>query len=549
MMLEKMLTEEQQNVFHRIINFIYAPIQSKNDIAGIFQAPAGCGKSFLCKFLVEKLIGTFKIAGVAPTHKAKKVLDAFINKDRLIPIKMMTVSSMLSRTRKHSYIGTKHFGRDTDHKMNHYDLFLIDEASMITDEDVNVILNIAFQLRKKILFIGDKNQIPNPSQKYIIRDGIANKKDSAAFDLENKFVLTKIVRQTYDNPIIPLYTEIIQAIKTTKSTNLPTKTIINDEGKGVYFYDDKELWYSKLKSLIGTLPTEQLRVIAYTNEAIKNHNETIRKWYKRGEHPEEGELLMGYNNLGYPNVYLENGQDYIVSKIVDIKKSIGGFNNISGQEFHLKEASTNDTTKVFIPNLNTSENKSFLKNLITKAELVNKKNSSINAFKSYISIKNQIAFMDNIYKFNDQITSEREFRKNHPLLFKSITEFIKDVLPEDTGERELIDSVSAQEIMEKYGLDFFEERIQDDKPIIATEKLCDRFCVIEKDIDYGYAITAHKSQGSSFHTVFIDDNDFEKLQNYWSYKHDCIINSQKEKLQLKYVSYTRPTFCAHVFSN
>ncbi|PWG68587.1 hypothetical protein DF186_24840, partial [Enterococcus hirae] len=77
---------------------------------------------------------------------------------------------------------------------NSFDLFLVDEASMITDNDVNLIMNYALQYKKKVLFIGDKCQIPNPSQKYICKNEIATKRDSIAFDIPNKFKLTTIVR-------------------------------------------------------------------------------------------------------------------------------------------------------------------------------------------------------------------------------------------------------------------------------------------------------------------------------------------------------------------
>ena len=105
--------------------------------------------------------------------------------------------------------------------------------------------------------------------------------------------------------------------------------------------------------------------------------------------------------------------------------------------------------------------------------------------------------------------------------------------------------LAAKNISEKYG-EIITERIQDDKPISGTEQICDKFCVIEKDIDYGICITSHKSQGSSFKTVFIDESDFDKLQDSWSYDLDCKINAIKEKNQLKYVAFTRPSNFAHI---
>lgn len=52
---------------------------------------------------------------------------------------------------------------------------------------------------------------------------------------------------------------------------------------------------------------------------------------------------------------------------------------------------------------------------------------------------------------------------------------------------------------------------------------------IKKDVDYGYAITTHKSQGSTYKHVFVDENDIDRNSN------------TTEKNKLKYVAFSRPT--------
>ena len=79
--------------------------------------------------------------------------------------------------------------------------------------------------------------------------------------------------------------------------------------------------------------------------------------------------------------------------------------------------------------------------------------------------------------------------------------------------------------------------MSDNKEIGASETLSDMFQVIEKDISYGYAITAHKSQGSTYHTVFIDEPDFNTLKDHWSARHRGIIRTERD--QLKYVALSR----------
>jgi len=60
--------------------------------------------------------------------------------------------------------------------------------------------------------------------------------------------------------------------------------------------------------------------------------------------------------------------------------------------------------------------------------------------------------------------------------------------------------------------------------------------VIVKDLDYGYAITGHKSQGSTYSHVFVMEND---INENWV---------MKERNQIKYVALTRPSISATVLT-
>ena len=59
---------------------------------------------------------------------------------------------------------------------------------------------------------------------------------------------------------------------------------------------------------------------------------------------------------------------------------------------------------------------------------------------------------------------------------------------------------------------------------------------IARDMDYGYALTAHKSQGSTYTHVFVMEND---INSNWLVK---------ERNQIKYVALTRPTTTATVLT-
>ena len=545
-----MLTPDQQTALDGIKDFIY----NKPDRCAILYAAAGCGKTYLTRVIVNELRGTHRVAGVAPTHKARKVLDKFLNENSLAKIKTMTIASLLSKVRAHSYIGTKRYVRGADTKMTNFDVFLIDEASMISDIDVDLIMNYAEEFKRKILFIGDKYQIPNPSQKFALIDGIASKKDSKAFDLPLGFPLTTVVRQGADNPIIDIYTEIRDAITEKREPQLCRDDQVAGDN-GVRFYTSREDWYKVIQDAYMAVsaenkPLHKTRIIAYTNDSVKSHNTMIRRLFKRGPKPEIGELLMGYNNIGWPVPKIENSQDYYVKdathttlhKVCPENNHV--FRRLVGDLLTLAEPDSTKTSTIFVPELSAPENQAMLQELVLRAEKVNRNRSTKNDFKHYSNLKNLLVFMEPVYKFNDEIIGEAEFRLQNPLLFKPVEDVIEDL---DEGDRSILENQLVQDIQAKYGEDMLQSRASDDKPISGSERLSDRYCVIEKDLDYGVCITSHKSQGSNFETVFIDEADFDKLRSFWSFTLDCKVDSSKERNQLKYVSYTRPSKMAHVY--
>lgn len=64
----------------------------------------------------------------------------------------------------------------------------------------------------------------------------------------------------------------------------------------------------------------------------------------------------------------------------------------------------------------------------------------------------------------------------------------------------------------------------------------EKWSIIAKDLDYGYAITCHKAQGSTYTHVFVMEND---INDNWLLK---------ERNQIKYVALTRPSISATVLT-
>jgi superfamily I DNA/RNA helicase len=139
--------------------------------------------------------------------------------------------------------------------------------------------------------------------------------------------------------------------------------------------------------------------------------------------------------------------------------------------------------------------------------------------------------MEDIYYYNGRVYSLQEFKKLHPLLFTKTTDTISDTIKQ---------SELVTKIVNLYP-DILNDRLNDkNKAISDSETLSDKFMVIEKDISYGYAITSHKSQGSTYNNVFVDFDDFEKITNRYNFKLKKYENRTRERNQLKYVAITRP---------
>ena len=535
----KTLTLDQEEALHGILEFIKKPIIECKDCSTILYAAAGCGKTFLTRHIADKLRGSYVIAGVAPTHKARKVLDKFLNDKTFYKIKTMTVASLLGKLRSHSYIGTKNY-KETNSKIHLYNLFIIDEVSMINDEDIKKIVSYAFKFKRKMLFVGDKYQIPNPVQHYILEDGMAYKADSNIFNIPG-FELTTNLRQKENNPIIPIYLEIRKAIDEKREADISRENNMKN-GIGINFYLNKEEWYLQMTEIyLNSEELHNVKILAYTNDAVKIHNQSIRNLYGRGIKPERGELLMGYNNLGFPEPYISNGQDYYIINITDTTTyKILNYRNLVGYIMKTKECDTNIQADLFVCDISHYNNQEILQDLVKRAEKVNSKYSTKTDYKKYCDIRNKLIFMENIYKYQNEIITESQFRCNNPLLFKNISEVI------DSESKIILNNKLTEDINEKYG-EILNERLEDNKNFSNVEKLCDQFCIIEKDIDYGYSVTSHKSQGSTYRTVFIDEADFDKLKDYFNYKFNCEVKTVKEKNQLKYVCYTRPSNNAYVF--
>lgn len=531
------LTESQKDAFNKIKEFL-----NNEEPAITISGSAGTGKTTLMKYVIDYIIETNidreSIIAISPTHKARRVLNNTINKDKFLKITTCTIASILGKVRELSYIGTKKFSDPCISKLSNYNIFILDEISMVLDSDLNIILNYICETdNKKIILIGDICQIPNPSQKIIRVENECFKSDSFAFNIDNSINLKEIVRQNKDSIIIKIATYIRDNINI---DNFITKIldILEIPHEEIIIY--KDLYETVLEDIKNNMTT---RIIAYTNSNVRTHNLEVRKKLGYIEPFMINETLIGYNNVGFPNPFITNGSEYtIISKKFTISKKIVRYTNLAGYIIDLKNIDNENeiSTNLFFISINHTNNILFIKDLINLAEKVNSYKSTLTDFKAYHSLKNKAIFIEDVYKYMGKIYTELEFKESHPMLFTKVIDTI-DIKKKTMYKNDFINSFN-----ELYD-DLIENRMLDHKDISENETYADQFKVIEKDIYYGYSITSHKSQGSTYESVYVDENDFNKLQNRWNFKFNCFENKIKEKNQLKYVAYTRASKKLKIF--
>lgn len=261
--------------------------------------------------------------------------------------------------------------------------------------------------------------------------------------------LTKVER-TDDNAILK------EATNLRNNQPLSMESSFNDEGKGVAFTKDNQTASDVIKYYVGQLKNnpDSFKILAYTNAAVANYNERVRRLLGyQGETPNVGEPMMGYANWGYDyhrkTYQFINSEAYTVTK-VDAPKQVS---------FNIQE---NNVKLTIIPIT--------LKDSLGESRTFN-----------YIDIKGNAA--------NRETVAFLGALKN-----KS---WAKAMSVPKYARRPYYNTVNQ---IEQYL--FVNDDIKEGGRTLVA-----------KVIDFGYAMTVHKSQGSTFTNVLMDENDISKARN------------------------------------
>jgi len=304
---------------------------------------AGSGKTSIMKIIVAALGN--KVSLAAPTNNQARALTELSGKAALTIHKTLGLAPL---DESDEGLMFEQFGRV---KIVQDGLLVVDEASMIEDANVALILEEAAAKNTKVLFLGDDMQLDPVNN---------NGKQSDAFITSNFVSLSKVERQAAGNPI----TRIINAFRTyAKDHSLKTTAYSDVTENGAALFLPHSEFSKMLKYSIdnyyntaeGRTNPNFVKWIAYRNDTVDTINNSIRESLGRGFFPEKGEFLTAKTDSyeftdKKKKVYnYRNAESIIVDSVED-----EGFQTLFNSRIHGKfitilNLDTNKKTKLFVP--------------------------------------------------------------------------------------------------------------------------------------------------------------------------------------------------------
>lgn len=186
---------------------------------------------------------------------------------------------------------------------------IIDEASMINEENYKILNDIAKEHRLKIIYVGDEAQLAPVNEDKIskvFRNG------------EGKVIRLTQVERTDDNAILKEATAIRNGEPLSKVSSF------NSKGEGVAYISPKhqEAINEVIDKYVKGLKQNPnyFRILAYTNKAVTAYNNQVRELLGYDSPiPHVGEPMTGYANWGYEwrtkSYRLINSESYKVTQV------------------------------------------------------------------------------------------------------------------------------------------------------------------------------------------------------------------------------------------
>lgn len=566
------LRNEQKLAMQNMYDFL---VDHKQQTYGLYGY-AGSGKTTTVVEFVSYMISNkylHSVSFVAPTNKAvdvikkkfkthlkhiseilleKTLTDTFNFEDEIdaleqneITINFLTIHKLLEFQREYSVQGETIFVRDPKKgsRIPKFELVIIDECSMISMDMIDSIFEELRNIGKKngpkskgyrhipkIIFTGDPAQLPPVNEddssifcrsekdlsfkdymnamSFKLSDTISSDATSimefryklllSELSKMKTFLMKSVVRSKLDT-VTAVCNELRKWIK---SADLPELEKYKDT-EGVWFFENIDTidkvrsdWFKKFLNSIKSGETSI--IITWTNRQTDIYNDTVRRYIFKGKKInkfELGDLLMLSDFYG-----LELGEDFVKQKLY-----------------------TSEQIKVISTKMSNAPIKLF--------EMI--KNSGLKKLKHGIKIEERVKILidglNDVYckdvKFMSWILKVHKLGEdNNTMVIVVIDDTAKEKYEKHKTESSLAIKNFSKQLLNQYRTSPKQIETSVIKPLWKqwNKIFVDSFA----NVTYGYSITCHKAQGSSFHDVYVDLDDI--LQN-------------KKKIESRKCAYTAAT--------
>jgi hypothetical protein len=499
------LTNDQLNAVRKIINYI----ETNPKVPFILKGKAGTGKTTVIRIINEYFKNKSSVI-ITPTHKAGK-----------------NASIVTYGTTQNKY---RTFASAFYSKLNtpKEDILLFDEVSMLNDKDLVILNNKLKNFNRTVIFMGDIRQLP-PVKSSKVSPFFNSKNDN------NVYELTEVMRFDKQGSIFKIADRFAE--------NLSQYSVIKQYPN--YLKSEKDEFYAvdSSKRLIDSYiyfyrqennNPSNVRLITYGNKTAEKYNNEIRNIIFKGNLEynivQNNDLLNG--NAGWStksvlsNPILNSSEYFVKDEPQTVSKKYKEY-SYEGQSLKLSEivnGNFDSETYITIVNPTDSKNLKLFKHIAST--IINFKNTG----KEYES------------SFNDELD---KIEKSG--IYSLTTMYAK---PISTFNNKVND-------VELYTLDQMLKIIKSEKPSLSENEIMNlidneqynEYYKIEQNISFGYAITTHKSQGSTYKHTMVDEVNIsfkdenrkinDQNNNFYAY----------EANQMRYVSFSRPTTTLVVYTN
>ena len=480
------LSNDQKKAKNKIIEFL----NDKMKKLFLLKGSAGTGKTTLITNILGMEIYKDKnIALCATTHKAVSVLKEMKVDNR--ELKFITIHKLLKIKRKINKYGDTLFDTNIINSGNNgknnesiycYDIIIIDECSMIDKKLLDTIFNLQDKIRGKIIFIGDICQLPP-----------VNENNSSIFYYNlHGYELNEIMR--YKGKIINLCDDIRKLIFD-KSYKLKLNSY---NSKNIIFYKNTNNFISNFVKKYKKADKDYPICICYTNKRCNYINNSIRKLLFNDI---DNNKFLKDELIIFNNFYKTEKNSYYTSRKEKIKSvGVKDYNFINFKTDIIKILDTKIEKYNEFLDMGEYERNSII---IIKMKLLEKMELFFN------KIENIDIRVYNIKLYNNDIILciyDKDIEKYEKLIEMSKNRLRKIF----TWLQNIIKILeNSKNIYVRFINNLWE---------IFYNRLIDTFC----EIDYGYCITTHKSQASTFNNIYVDMNNIIKCNSNIDESYRCL---------------------------